>query len=183
MAIFTKKIIWGAVGVLCAAITAVFIFNTWPPYDSSCITKTQNDKVIGTSLEPFMKNGTIIRAQYGYYSCNDVEKGDVVLIKYTGSENALIKIVKAVPGDKFELKQAEGDTWNILINNEILKNSAGVAYSFSDQHAQNLKLYATDYKNILPINSYLVLGDQPAGTTDSTVFGPIPKETIIAKVI
>ena len=151
--------------VVFIGLNSFFGFNN-ASYDSSCITKTQNDKVSGSSLEPFIKNGTIIRAEYGYYSCNDVQRGDVVLVKYTGHDNALIKIIRALPGDKFELKQEENSSWHILINGEVLTNSAGEPYSFSGQTAHNLKLYEVSYKGILPANSYLVFGDQIAGSTD-----------------
>jgi type IV secretory pathway protease TraF len=44
-----------------------------------------------------------------------------------------------------------------------------------------LSLYEKDYKGIIPQNTYLILGDQPSGSVDSSVFGLVDKSDILGK--
>ena len=46
-----------------------------------------------------------------------------------------------------------------------------------------ISLYIKDYKGIIPPDTYLILGDNPFGTYDSTRFGLIDKSNIVGKVL
>ncbi|NQV00175.1 MAG: signal peptidase I [Parcubacteria group bacterium] len=146
-----------------------------------CSVETEEMTVRGSSLDPFIKPEQIIKALFGYYDCNEVKRGDIVLFDYAGNKNFVIKIVKGISGDKFELKKAESG-WNILINNQILKNSEDKSYLISGNAYKMLSLYERDYKGIIPENAYLLLGNQVSGSVDSTTFGLIDKSGIVAKV-
>jgi signal peptidase I len=107
----------------------------------------------------------------------------VILYSYAGSENPLIKIIKGIPGDKFKLEKIENTlTWRILINNKPSKNSKDKEYIISERGYNMLSLYERDYKGIIPQNAYLILGNQPGGSLDSTTFGLIDKTDILGKV-
>lgn len=132
-------------------------------------------------MEPLLEEGQEVRALYGYYDCNDVSRGDIVLFSYTGSETPLIKRVRALPDDTFALVESNG-AWNILVNNEILKNSAGAPYALDNNAARLLQLYEHDYNGTVPENAYMLLGEFPEGSTDSTRFGLVDKSGILALV-
>ena len=72
--------------------------------------------------------------------------------------------------------------WQILVNGKVLKNSEGKAYLLNEQRKKILSLYEKDYNGVIPENAYLVLGNLPEGSMDSTRFGLIGKSSIIAKV-
>jgi len=146
-----------------------------------CFIETEEMTVRGSSLDPFIKPEQIIKALFGYYNCNEIKKEDVVLFDYAGNKNSVIKIVKGVSGDKFELRKAEGG-WNILINNQIVKNSEDKSYLIFGNAYKMLSLYEKDYKGIIPENAYLLLGNQVSGSVDSTTFGLVDKSGIVAKV-
>jgi len=146
-----------------------------------CYIRVEEMTVRGNSLDPFIKPEQTIKVLFGYYDCNKIKRGDIVLFDYSGNKNFLIKIVKGISGDKFELKKADGG-WNILINNQILKNSENKPYLISGNAYKMLSLYERDYKGIIPENAYLLLGNRVSGSVDSTTFGLVDKSGIVAKV-
>ena len=151
------------------------------PKIKDCFIETEERIVKGSSLSPLVKPGQTIKALFGYYNCNEIKRGDVVLFNYAGNKNPLIKIVKGISGDKFQLKQLDS-SWNIIVNNKIVKNSEDKPYLISGNAYKMLSLYEKDYKGIIPENTYLLLGNRVSGSLDSTTFGLVDKNGIIAKV-
>ena len=149
---------------------------------ASCITKTEDRIVSGNSLDGFIDAGKTIKILYGFYDCNPVQRGDVVVYNYAGDVNPMIKIVKGVSGDKFHLSQTNGG-WNILINGEVIKNSSGQEYLLSDRSSRMLALYENDYKGVIPAGAYLILGNLASGSLDSSRFGLVSKSDILGKVV
>lgn len=146
-----------------------------------CPLKIEKRVVRGNSLEPILKPGQEVKILQGYYECYPILRNDVVAFHHPAFEEPLIKIVKGIPGDKFELEKINGN-WNILINNEILKNSQSQDYVLDENTYRILFLYETDYKGIIPEGAYLILGNQSCGTLDSTRFGLIHTSDILGKV-
>lgn len=137
--------------------------------------------VRGNSLNPIIKAGDCVYILKDYYQSNRIKREDIIAYNFVGNENLIIKIVKALPGDKFEMRKGENNSWSIAINNNILKNSEGEIYSFSDQGSKMLRLYADAYPEI-PQNSFLILGNNPRGSLDSSRFGLASRDNVIGKV-
>jgi signal peptidase I len=147
----------------------------------NCPIKIEKKIVRGNSLEPLIKDGETIEVLFGYYSCNTIQRNEVVLYNYAGNKNPIIKIIKGIPGDKFSLKKTNRG-WYILINGEILKNSENQPYILDERGYRVLSLYEKDYKGIIPENAYLILGNLPQGSLDSTHFGLVGEKDILGKV-
>ena len=156
------------------------VFSQLADEPEECQVEVEERIVRGSSLDPLIKDGEIVKVLFGYYECNEIKREDIVLYSYAGDEAPLIKIVKGVPGDEFSLQQIDGG-WHILINEEILKNSAGEPYLISGKRYEMLALYEKDYKGEIPAGAYLLLGNIPGGATDSTRFGLVSKGGIIGK--
>jgi len=164
------------------AISIVFILILLQEIpENKCIFKIEQKQVRGSSLSPLVNDGDKIKALYGYYNCHSIKRDDIVLVRHSGNKYPLIKIVKGIPNDSFHLKKVKNG-WQILVNGEVLKNSEGKAYLLNEQRKKMLFLYEKDYNGIIPENAYLVLGNLPEGSMDSTRFGLIGKSSIIAKV-
>jgi len=146
-----------------------------------CSIMTEEKIVRGSSLSGLIEDGQTITVFSGYYTCNEIERGDIVLYSYAGNEAPLIKVVKGIPGDKFNLREAEGG-WHILINGETVKNSEDIPYLISGKRYQMLSLYEKEYLNGIADNAYLILGNIPSGATDSTRFGFVSAKDILGKV-
>jgi len=149
--------------------------------NQNCIERTEERTVRGTSLSGLIEAGSTVKILFGYYSCNEVKRGDIVAYNYAGDANPIIKIVKGIPGDKFHLQEANG-VWNILINGDILKNSQNQPYLLGERGHRMLALYERDYKSIIPADTYLILGNLASGSLDSTRFGLIGKQDILGRV-
>jgi signal peptidase I len=139
--------------------------------ENSCFTLSELT-VNGDSMSPFLKNGEEIIFKKGFYDCNSVERGDMMVFSHAGNKNPLVKLVKAREGDRF---QYDGST--LRVNGKILKNSEGKEYSIS---SKMLNLYATSYP-VLPEDTFLVLGDNPSGTKDASKFGLIHFSQVLGK--
>ncbi len=147
------------------------------------VVPTETVIVRGTSLSPLIRPGEEVKIFRGYYRDHPVQRGDIVLVNYSGNENPLIKIVKGLPQDSFALQKGDNRAgWHILINNKILKNSENKDYVNYGKRHKMLSLYIKDFNGVIPENTYLVLGNIPAGTLDSTRFGLIDGKQIIARV-
>ncbi len=139
--------------------------------------------VRGHSLEPLIKPGEKVKILKGYYDCHPVERGDIVVYHYMGNRNPIIKIIKAIPGDKLSLRRKEnGSGWQLFINDKVVKNSEKIPYTINYRGYKMLSLYIKDYKGVIPPNTYLILGNRSSGSLDSRVFGLIDKSDIIGKV-
>ena len=146
-----------------------------------CSIKTEEMIVRGNSLDPLIKSDQTIKALFGYYDCNKIKICDIVLFDYAGNKNSVIKIVKGISGDKFELRQSNSG-YNIIVNGQIVKNSENEPYLVSGNAYKMLSLYEKDYKGVIPEDAYLLLGNRISGSVDSTTFGLVDKSGIIAKV-
>jgi signal peptidase I len=169
--------------VLFLAIAFVTISQVYPgePEDSGdCVTKVQFLEVRGNSLAPLINAGQTIKLVYGYYNCHPVEREDIIAYNYVGNAAPIIKIVKAVPGDKWYLRKSNGD-YLIVVNDKPLVNSEGKFYQIPESKKKMLQLYVEDYP-VLPENTYLILGNQVSGSLDATRFGLIDKSDILGKV-
>jgi signal peptidase I len=171
-------------------VLAVFVLSGWMVLQNrhkemesagvQCPVSLKEMIVQGYSMYPFIEPGETVRALFGYYGCHDVSRNDVVLYRYSGNENLLIKFIRAVPGDRWRLDKNEVG-YNIIVNDSIVLNSEEKLYLIADASIKMLQLYVKDYPTI-PENTYLLLGDKTDGTLDSTAFGLVGKDDIMAKV-
>lgn len=147
----------------------------------NCATEEKELTINGNSLEPLIKDGTVVKAMANYFACHEVKRNDVVVFYYAGRSNPLVKIVRGIPGDTFDFKAVAGG-WNIILNKNILENSAKKPYVIPDVAQRMLSLYAADYKGVIPDGGYLILGDNPSASLDSGSFGLAGKTDLLGKI-
>ncbi len=126
--------------------------------------------VIGDSMEPTLVNGQEIMINRLVYSIFEPGKGDVVVFKPNGNENAhtYVKRVAAVPGDTVRIKNGE-----LFVNDEPTD-------FFSDNIA-DAGIAVLDIK--VGEDEYFVMGDNPNSSDDSrnANIGNVKLDTIIGK--
>ena len=145
-----------------------------------CIINSKIVTINGYSMYPFLKPEEDVQALFNYYDCNDISRDDVVLYKYSGNSNLLIKFIKAIPGDRWNLKKTNSG-YEIVVNDTSLLNSEGKLYLIPESSIKMMELYVKDYPAI-PVDTYLLLGNKTDGSLDSTSFGLVGKKDIMAKV-
>lgn len=77
-------------------------------------------------------------------------------------------------GERIELKND-----NLLVNREVLKNSQGEPYIFSEKQKKLIGLYIKGGK--LVENSYLIFSDNPDNGLDSRQFGAVSANNFLGK--
>lgn len=162
------------------SVTSTMVASAHPEANP-CRILEKKFTVRGESLRGVVDPGAEVTALMDYYKCHDVARGDVILYSYAGNADPLIKIVKAVPGDSFALRQVAGGH-HLLINSEITHTSENAPYFLSNQAARLISLYIRDYKGLIPADAYLILGNVDSGTVDSTRFGLVGRADIFGKV-
>jgi len=149
-----------------------------------CVSEERQVTVRGDSLSGLIKDGKHLKILVGYYQCHPVEREDIVAYNYAGNQAPLLKIAKAVEGDKFALVKARaGDCWNLLINGRIAETSAKAAYCFDGRGYRMLSLYEKDYGGSIPKDALLILGNQTSGSLDSSRFGLMSVRDLLGKAV
>jgi signal peptidase I len=180
MKIKRKQKILIAAGVCLGLIILGFLGLKLAP---SCPVQEEIKTVRGNSLEPLVPSGSQITALVGYYACHEIRRGDLVLYHYSGDKFPLLKIVKAVPQDTFQLVPKDTGGYHMFINGKVVTNSQDVPYEFSGNKYRMLSLYERDYNQVIPLNAYLLLGNQSNGSVDASVFGLVDKSSILGKAV
>lgn len=121
------------------------------------------------------------------YRFSQPQRGDIVVFSPTETlqneqyNDAFIKRIVALPGEKVELKDGK-----VYINNQPLDE---VSYLTPDQQTAvdvctsgSQPVYLAQPQTIPP-NSYLVLGDNRNSSYDSRCWGVVPRQNIIGRAV
>jgi signal peptidase I len=166
------KILEVVAGVLVLA-GIVFYFNS----GGFCGGETLKLVVKGDSMAGIVENGEKVKVRKGYYDCHEIKRDDIVAYRY-GKEELLVKRVVAVPGDAWRLEKKENGLFAIYINQVEQRTTKNLLYQFKEPQAKVLGLY----KSPVPANTYIILGNQPGGTLDSSRFGFVDKGKLVGRV-
>jgi signal peptidase I len=147
-----------------------------------CATSLRPLRIRGRSLSGIVEDGDTVWLEDDAARCRPLEH-DMIVAFSLGDDTAalLAKVIHGVPGDRFHVVEKDG-AHALYVNGEVARNSRGTAYSFRARRADMLKLYEHDYGGRIPQGAYLVLGNEPFGTRDGTVFGLISREQIIGQL-
>lgn len=177
----TEKLIsWS--GGICWILTALFCL-IGIQVEGRAVT-LDNRIVRGSSLEPLIAEGTVVTLVMDPSFRLEILRDDLVAVNTVRNPGApVLKIVRGVPQDRFGVLPAEDGTSRLLINGQIVKNSQGIPYRLQGPGARLINAYAHEDKGVMPSDTYLLLGDDPSGSLDSTRFGLVSRRAIIGKVI
>ncbi|MDY2986727.1 MAG: signal peptidase I [Peptoniphilus sp.] len=119
--------------------------------------------VSGQSMEDTFRNRNILFCTI--FDRTDLKHGDIIVFKSPVEDKLYVKRVIGLPKDEIEI-----DYEHIILNGKILEEPY-------------IKEKTSYYKNSIKLeNEYFVLGDNRNNSSDSRHFGPIPPDSIVAKV-
>lgn len=153
------------------------------PNEAACAVKKEVRTVKGESLDGIIAPGADVTLLRNYYDCHKVERGDIVAYDFSGNEDPLVKRALGLPGDRFAVKNGSGGAKGIFINGIELRTTRAAPYSLTENVARILELYERDYGGTIPADAYLILGNLPQGTVDSTQFGLVSGDDLIGKIV
>lgn len=132
--------------------------------------------VKGQSMEPNFESGDYLIIDEISYRLREPLRGEVVVFKNPQNQNQrFIKRIIGLPGETVEFKDGK-----VMISAKSKK-------FILDESAYLPALTRTDPKlfgnTTLEQGEYFVLGDNRANSSDSRIFGNLPRENIIGRVI
>jgi signal peptidase I len=158
----SKRIIIIIIAIISIALIFLFLnkdekkqeFNlSLEDIDYSCI--TEEDRTIkGLSMHHNFDNGEIVKVLNNFHECNNIEKGQIVMIGFKTRSEEFVRHLTAVPGDELIFKNN-----NANINGKTIKTKDNIPYEFSPYSQNLLKQSLID--NIIKKGNYLVLSDEP----------------------
>jgi len=127
----------------------------------------------GPSMQPGLHTGELVLVNELAYRFGSPKRGDVVVLQPPGdlSSQPYIKRIIALPGDVVTVT-----TTSIIVDGVTLHEP--YIYPIGPGEIQNTSVL--DHQKIGP-NEYFVLGDHRTDSTDSRVFGGVPRQNIIGK--
>lgn len=122
-------------------------------------------RVDGESMYPTLKDKEILLLNK---FDKKYERFDIVVFNYSGSK--LIKRVIGLPGEHIK-----------FVNNKLYINGKEVKDVENVEFTLDYDIKQLDY-DVIPENTYFLVGDNRGNSTDSRLIGPISKDEIIGKV-
>lgn len=124
--------------------------------------------VKGQSMDPNFEDGDYLIIDEISYRFREPQRGEVIVFKYPlNPSQKFIKRIIGLPGETVEIKNNQ-----VIISGKPLDESA---YLPEDTLTPDM-----GFERItLAENEYFVLGDNRLHSSDSRVWGPLPKENII----
>jgi len=126
-------------------------------------------RVDGDSMNPTLKNGDIMLLNEIGYRINGVKRFDIVVINT--DKDVIIKRVIGLPGERVDYK-----------DNKLYINGKEMDEPFTHEVTHNFEFEVMD-SEVIPDNSYFVVGDNRGNSSDSRIIGFINKDQIRGKVI
>ena len=131
-------------------------------------------KVTGNSMDPTFRDKQYILTNIIGLRISDPKKGDVVVFKSPPDpEKDYIKRIIGSPGDIVAIKDG-----NVYVNGDILNESKYLKPSVGTYGGSFLH---ENEPVTVPQDSYLVMGDNRNGSSDSRQWGFVPLKLIIGK--
>jgi len=123
----------------------------------------------GASMEPNFDDGQYLIIDELSYRFREPQRGEVVVFKYPHDlSQRYIKRIIGLPGETIEIKERK-----VLISGEILDESSYLPEGITTPDLAKITLGEEEY---------FVLGDNRFASSDSRLWGPLPRENIVGRV-
>jgi len=128
--------------------------------------------VNGASMAPTFETGEYLIVDQLSYRFEEPQRGDVVIFKFPNDPSKyFIKRIVGLPGEVVQLANGVTTIKNPLNENEIVLDEQYLVMDKTDDH-----LSIT-----LSSDEYFVMGDNRSASSDSRVWGPVPREMIVGR--
>ncbi|GMX58550.1 MAG: signal peptidase I [Candidatus Microsyncoccus archaeolyticus] len=132
--------------------------------------------VSGASMDPNFHDADYLIIDELSYKLREPERQEVIVFKYPRDPSyKYIKRIIGLPGEKVEIKDSEVF---ITSNNETFELDEPYLPEETKQNWDRNNNFSIE----LGANEYFVMGDNRNYSSDSRIWGPVPRENIVGKV-
>ena len=129
-------------------------------------------RIPSPTMRPTLLEGDRLLADKTAYRKNSPQRGDVIVFRYPKDPSRdFVKRIVALGGEEIEIKEG-----NIYVDDRLIEDKR-----IKDNYYYNYGNALPGIKIKVPDNSYFVLGDNSAKSSDSRYWGPVPAQNIIGK--
>ena len=154
-----------------------------PDLVTDCVIREVELTVSGHSMTGLVEDGEQLKAQFGYYDCTSVKRDDWVLYRF-GNQRSYVKVVRGLYPDHFAIEPSTtGQGWHIRVNNTVLTNSTGQPFVLEAHKGKQLRDEAKLYQGQIPRGKFLIMGNLLEGSHDSSWYGLINRDQLLAKIV
>ncbi|MEQ1876747.1 MAG: hypothetical protein ABL958_08875 [Bdellovibrionia bacterium] len=135
-------------------------------------------------LGTIAKKGQKLKITLNWYACNPLERDALVYYRFSSTLDPIVRIVRAVPGDKFKVVRDEKrGAWNLEVNGALIMNEDGKdPYFFGGKPPATLSLYEKQSKGVLGNGDVIMFAAIAPGQNDSGIFGVANVVDIVGRV-
>lgn len=127
--------------------------------------------VSGASMEPTFKTGQYLIVDQLTYRFENPKRGEVIIFRYPNDPSKyFIKRIVGLPGETVVLSGT-----SVTIKNKKYPDG----FSVDQSYIANIKPENATY--VLGADQYFVMGDNRPASSDSRVWGPLPKNDIVGR--
>jgi hypothetical protein len=194
-----RNLIIGLIIIIILAIVAFWIFKKNGPGEAEvgppiphkirggpCPGEVKEFTQDDVYMRGLLEQGQKFKVIMNYYDCNPPKKGDLVLFSFSDQMQPVVKVIRAVQGDKYKLTvDKKYHAWDIWINGEqlfSLTNPSQPYFMGTSDSKHPLHLYEGPRKGVLQQNEVILLSSFPPGDKDSGIFGLFNLVDVLGKV-
>ena len=136
----------------------------------------QQYKVVGSSMEPNVKDGEVYIVNKIAYKFSFPQREDVIIFNVSSRNfGPFVSRVIGLPGDTLKITQ-DG---KVYVNGKLLDEpyAQGVTY------VKGNGLLSNEQEVVVPENEYFALGDNRYHSSDSRQFGFVKRSDIVGKLV
>jgi signal peptidase I len=172
---------------LLAGVAGVFLLRGKgrpPETGGGCAEKREVFTMDDDELPGVLALGEGFDADLNWYSCHAPQRGETVLFRIAKELPPKVKVVRAVEGDRFDVKpDAAKEHWHLVVNGEIVPDYQGKPYYFGGPSLPTLGLYSKPRNGRVREGELIVLSTRSHGNSDSAVLGIVSLRDIVGRVV